>query len=103
MNPFVKKTERHENPSPVQRQPASWWIQKKSTDGFRQSEPTFLFSQKPPARKRYRDRTTGTKIFPNPHHETFPIDTSHDPDKNGAMKNMPYCFHPVCQLPEKLS
>lgn len=46
---------------------------------------------------------TGTEILPSPHHETFPTDTSHDPDKNGAMKNMPYCFHPVCQLPEKLS
>lgn len=30
---------------------------------------------------------TGTEILPSPHHETFPTDTSHDPDKNGAMKN----------------
>lgn len=41
---------------------------------------------------------TGTEILPSPHHETFPTDTSHDPDKNGVMKNMPYCFHPVCQF-----
>lgn len=52
-----QKTERHENKSPVQQQSASWRIQKKFTDDFRQSEPTFLFSQKSPARKRYHDRT----------------------------------------------